>query len=151
MSSQPERIPLVDAHPYIPRMSTLKPSWREWTDRFGRPGWREVYDDYGDPVPRRLAAMPDSERAQLFGEYRPRATRIQAIEDLPPIRDNNPARFLLVTNVNPRIHHPSAAEVERQLDFGAVAVKLHPVHGVFSPADPHVRSSIKRAPSAGRR
>ena len=102
MSSQPERIPLVDTHRYIPRLSTLKPSWRERTDRFGRPGWREVYDDYGDPVPRRLVAMPDSEgveHALLFCKYRPRATGIQAIEDLPPIRDNNPARFLLVTNV----------------------------------------------------
>jgi uncharacterized protein len=33
--------------------------------------------------------------------------------------------------VNPRLHHPPAAEAERQLALGAVAVKVHPVHGAF--------------------
>jgi hypothetical protein len=44
-------------------------------------------------------------------------------------------RFRLVANINPHLHHPLADELRRQLDFGAVALKLHPVHGGFSPAD----------------
>ena len=35
----------------------------------------------------------------------------------------------------PTVHHPIAEELERQLRFGAVAVKLHPVHGGFSPTE----------------
>jgi len=33
--------------------------------------------------------------------------------------------------VNPAVHPEPAAEAERQLDLGAVAVKVHPVHGGF--------------------
>jgi predicted TIM-barrel fold metal-dependent hydrolase len=127
---------------HVPRLSTLKPAWLQWADRFGAPGWREVFDDNGDPIPQRLDALLDAEgvdRALLFCEYSPRATGIQAIEDVLPLRDFNPTRFRLVANVNPHLHHPIAAEAERQLDLGAVAVKLHPVHGAFSPADVDVR------------
>jgi predicted TIM-barrel fold metal-dependent hydrolase len=38
-----------------------------------------------------------------------------------------------VANVNPAVHERPAAEARRQLDLGAVAVKLHPVHGAFRP------------------
>ncbi|MGZ4501371.1 MAG: amidohydrolase family protein, partial [Nocardioidaceae bacterium] len=34
-------------------------------------------------------------------------------------------------NVNPHLHFPIADEVRRQLDHGAAALKLHPVHGGF--------------------
>lgn len=131
-------VPLVDAHIHLPRLSTLKPAWLEWAERFGAPDWRSVYDDEGDPVPARVDAMLAAEgvdRALLFCEYSPRATGIQSVEDLLPIRDHNPERFRLVANVNPHLHHPVSSEVERQLDLGAVALKVHPVHGAFSPAD----------------
>lgn len=146
MSSQSERMSLVDTNMCVPRLSTLKPSWPEWTEPFGRSGWREVYDEYGDPVPRRMVAMPDSEnvdRALPFREYRPRYRN-------PGQRGSatDSRRFPVVGKVNPRTHL-IAAEVGRQLDFGAVAVKLHSVHGVFSPADLDVRPSVKCAPSAG--
>lgn len=142
MSLSYEYMPLVDAHMHVPRLSTLRPAWLDWANRFGAPGWREVFDRDGDPMPDRLDAMLDSQgvnRALLFCEYSPRATGIQAIEDLIPIRDYNVTRFRLVANVNPHLHYPIGAEVERQLDLGAVAVKLHPVHGAFSPADVEVR------------
>lgn len=89
-------------------------------------------------MPAALDALLEAEgvdRALLFCEYSPRATGIQPIEDLPPIVAHNPVRFRLVANVNPALHHPVSAEVERQLDLGAVALKIHPVHGAFSPAD----------------
>lgn len=130
---------VVDAHVHVPRLSTLKPAWLEWADRFSPThDWRSVYDGNGDPVPERVDALFAAEgvdRVLLFCEYSPRATGIQPIEDLLPIVEHNPVRFRLVANVNPHLHHPLAAEVERQLDLGAVALKLHPVHGAFSPAD----------------
>lgn len=130
---------VVDAHVHAPRLSTVKPAWFEWAEKFsGCHDWRSVYDDNGDPVPAKLDALLAAEgvdRALLFCEYSPRATGIQPIEDLLPIVAHNPERFRLVANVNPHLHHPLAAEVERQLDLGAVALKLHPVHGAFSPVD----------------
>ena len=130
---------VVDAHVHAPRLSTLKPSWVEWADTFsGAHDWRSAYDADGDPVPERLDALLEAEgvdRALLFCEYSPRATGIQPIEDVLPIVEYNPVRFRPVANVNPHLHHPLAAEAERQLDLGAVALKLHPVHGTFSPDD----------------
>jgi predicted TIM-barrel fold metal-dependent hydrolase len=38
-------------------------------------------------------------------------------------------------NVNPHIHYPVADEVQRQLGLGAVALKVHPVHGGFPAND----------------
>jgi predicted TIM-barrel fold metal-dependent hydrolase len=130
---------LVDAHLHVPRLATLKPAWLTWADRFSRGhDWRSAYSDAGEPVPERLDALLDREgvdRALLFCEYSPRATGIQPIEDNLPLVSFNPTRFRLVANINPHLHHPIASEVERQLDLGAVALKVHPVHGGFSPAD----------------
>jgi Amidohydrolase len=133
---------VVDAHVHVPRLSTLKPAWLEWADRFsGDHPWREAYDESGDPVPAAFDALLQAEgvdRALLFCEYSPRATGVQPIEDLLPIVEHNPVRFRLVANVNPHLHHPVAAEVKRQLDLGAIALKVHPVHGAFRPDDPEL-------------
>ncbi|GAA5171717.1 amidohydrolase family protein [Amycolatopsis dongchuanensis] len=130
---------VVDAHVHVPRLSTLKQAWLDWADKFSGPhDWRAAYDSAGDPVPSALDSLLEAEgvdRALLFCEYSPRATGIQPIEDLLPIVEHNPSRFRLVANVNPYLHHPVAAEVERQLGLGAVALKIHPVHGAFSPAE----------------
>ena len=131
--------PLVDAHVHVPRLATLKPAWREWAVRFaGRYDWRSAYDTDGVPVPALVDELFEREgvdRALLFCEYSPRATGIQSIEDNLPLVAHNPVRFRLVANVNPHLHHPLASEVERQLDLGAVALKIHPVHGAFDPGD----------------
>lgn len=132
-------MPLVDAHVHAPRLPTLKPAWREWAAEFaGRYDWRSAYSASGEPIPAALDELFEAEgvdRALLFCEYSPRATGIQPIEDNLPIVAHNPDRFRLVANVNPHLHHPVASEVERQLALGAVALKVHPVHGAFSPAD----------------
>lgn len=131
--------PLVDAHVHPPRLATVKPAWLDWAERFSGPhDWRAAYDEDGNPVPARLDALFDTEgvdRALLFCEYSPRATGIQPIEDNLKFVEYNPTRFRLVANVNPHLHHPLASEVERQLALGAVALKIHPVHAGFSPAD----------------
>jgi uncharacterized protein len=130
---------LVDAHVHVPRLSTVKSAWYEWALQFSGPhDWRSAYDADGNPVPERLDALLDAEgvdRVLLFSEYSPRATGIQPIEDNLPIAEYNPTRFRLVASVNPHLHHPLASEVERQLDLGAVALKLHPVHAGFRPDD----------------
>ena len=127
---------VVDAHMHVPRLSTVAPAWMQWAVDFGQDsGWPDVFDADGDPVPARLDALLDAEGvdvALLFAEYSPRATGIQAIEDLLPVVAHNPRRYRLVANVNPLLHTPPAAEAERQLDLGAVAVKVHPVHGGFA-------------------
>ena len=126
---------VVDAHMHVPRLSTVSSAWLEWAVRFGQDfGWRDAFDADGDPDPARLDALLDAEgvdAALLFAEYSPGATGIQPVEDLLPITAHNPRRYRLVANVNPRLHHPPAAEAERQLALGAVAVKVHPVHGAF--------------------
>lgn len=131
--------PLVDAHVHPPRLATVKPAWLDWAERFSGPhDWRSAYDGDGNPVPARLDALFEAEgvdRALLFCEYSPRATGIQPIEDNLKFVEYNPTRFRLVANVNPHLHHPLASEVERQLALGAVALKIHPVHAGFSPAD----------------
>ena len=127
----------VDAHLHVAKLSTVTPAWLKWADDFGRDAsWREVFGADGDPVPARLDALLEAEGvdvALLFAEYSPRATGIQSAEDMLPIIAHNPGRFRLVANVNPELHRPPAAEAERQLDMGAVAVKVHPVHGAFRP------------------
>ncbi|MCU1619689.1 MAG: Amidohydrolase, partial [Modestobacter sp.] len=60
---------------------------------------------------------------------------IQPVEDVLPLVAADPDRFRLVANVNPHLHFPIAEEVQRQLDLGAVALKLHPVHAGFAAND----------------
>jgi predicted TIM-barrel fold metal-dependent hydrolase len=129
--------PLVDVHLHPARLSTLKPGWDTWTSGFGARVRDEVYD--GDIVaPERFGAMLAGEGvdvALLFAEYSPKATGIQPIEDLLPLARHDPDRLRLVANVNPHLHFPVEDELRRQLDLGAVALKIHPVHAGFPAND----------------
>ncbi|MGH7735788.1 MAG: amidohydrolase family protein, partial [Gemmatimonadales bacterium] len=120
---------VTDAHMHVPRLSTVTPAWMRWAADFGQDSpWRDVFDPDGDPVPARLDGLLEAEGVEvalLFAEYSPRATGIQPVEDLLPLIAHNPRRFRLVANVNPAVHPDPAAEAARQLDLGAVAVKLH--------------------------
>jgi predicted TIM-barrel fold metal-dependent hydrolase len=129
--------PLVDAHIHLARIPTLKMSWERWVMHRrvdGDPA--ELYDDSGSPVPARFASFLDREGVDcglLLAEYSPRVTGIQPIEDMLAVARHDPARIRVAANVNPHLHYPVAAEVERQLELGAVALKIHPVHGGFPP------------------
>ncbi|WP_020669873.1 amidohydrolase family protein [Amycolatopsis nigrescens] len=144
---------LIDAHVHAPRLRTLKPAWLEWAERFSGPAdWQSAYDADGDPVPAKLSGLMAAEgvdRALLFCEYSPRATGIQPIEDNLPMVRHDPERFRLVANINPALHHPVAAELERQLALGAVALKIHPVHGAFSPADKELYAAYRLCAERG--
>jgi predicted TIM-barrel fold metal-dependent hydrolase len=131
--------PLIDAHQHPVRLSTVKPAWMDWAERFGQPGWREAYTAAGEIVPQALGALMQAEgvdHALVICEYSPKTTGMQPAEDLLPLTAHDPGRFSLVANVNPHLHYPVDAELARQQTLGAVALKVHPVHGGFSPADP---------------
>lgn len=144
---------VVDAHVHAPRQSTLATSWVEWAETFSQEHpWRRGYDENGDPDPAGLDALLAAEgvdRAMLFCEYSPRTTGVQAIEDNLPIVAHNPTRFALVANLNPHVHFPLIDELSRQLDLGAVAVKLHPVHGGFDPGDKELYPVYARCSDLG--
>jgi predicted TIM-barrel fold metal-dependent hydrolase len=130
-----DNMPLVDAHVHVPVLASLAPSWIRWAQDFGPAGILEdLWDSDGVPRPGRLDALFEEQgvdHALLFCEYSPKATGYQRFEDLLPVVEQNPVRFRPVANVNPHLHFPIAAEVRRQLDLGAAALKLHPVHGGF--------------------
>ena len=132
-------IPLVDAHIHAARLPTLKESWKDWAAQYGRQvPLSELYDAEGTVIPERFDAYLEREgvdHALLLCEYSPKVTGIQPIEDLLPLVRHSPARLHPVANLNPHYHYPLVPELERQLGFGAVALKLHPVHGGFPPND----------------
>jgi predicted TIM-barrel fold metal-dependent hydrolase len=128
-------IPLIDAHVHAARLPTLKLSWRQWVMEKGTGSSpAELYDAEGTLVPERFDAFLRDEGvdlALLLAEYSPRVTGIQPAEDMVPLVKHNPRRMRLIANLNPHLHHPIVAELERQLEMGAVGLKIHPVHGGF--------------------
>lgn len=131
--------PLVDAHVHAARLPTLKPAWRVWADQFGDAAvLKEVYSDTGTVSPDRFDAYLAGQGvdvALLLAEYSPKVTGIQPVEDLLPLTNHPGDRCRLVANVNPHLHYPVKAELARQAGLGAIACKIHPVHGGFEPAD----------------
>src|SRR5919199_5250363 len=130
---------LVDAHVHVPVLPSVAPAWVEWARQFGRTGvLEEIWRGDGTPDPAaldRLFAEEGVDVALLFCEYSPKVTGYQLFDDLLPLVEQNPRRFRPVANVNPHLHFPIARELERQLDLGAAALKIHPVHGGFRPDD----------------
>ena len=130
--------PLVDVHLHAARLPTLKPAWRTWAQDFGDGGLLDaVYAADGTVDPARFDAYLAGEGvdiALLFAEYSPKVTGIQPVEDLLPLTAHSD-RMRLVANVNPHLHHPVEEELARQLDLGAVACKVHPVHAGFPAND----------------
>ncbi len=126
---------LVDAHVHVPVLPSLAPAWVAWARQFGATGVLEqVWTPEGTPRPEALDALfaeQGVDVALLFCEYSPKTTGYQQFDDLLPLVEHNPRRFRPVANVNPHLHFPIARELERQLDLGAAALKLHPVHGGF--------------------
>ncbi|MEJ7702811.1 MAG: amidohydrolase family protein [Geodermatophilaceae bacterium] len=145
---------LVDAHIHAAAIPTLKPAWRQWAQDFGDAAELDlVYraDGYLDPAG--FSAMLDShgvDHAFLLCEYSPKATGIQPIQDLMPLAEHDPDRVHLLANLNPHLHFPVAEELQRQLDLGAVGLKLHPVHGGFAVNDRALYPAYELCRTAGR-
>jgi predicted TIM-barrel fold metal-dependent hydrolase len=130
---------LVDAHVHVAKLPTLSADWRAWaTGHGGGVPLDQLFTSDGTPVPAAIDehfAAQGADHVLLFSEYSPKTTGIQPIEDVLPLVEHNPARFRPVANINPHLHYPVAAELARQVALGAVACKIHPVHGGFEPAD----------------
>jgi uncharacterized protein len=130
---------LVDAHVHVARLPTLSDDWQAWRTAFGEANSiDQLYDDDGVPLPQAIDeyfAAEGADHVLLFTEHSPKTTGIQPIADVRPLAEHNPERFRLVANINPHLHYPVAAELARQVSLGAVACKIHPVHGGFEPAD----------------
>jgi len=128
--------PLVDVHLHAARLPTLKQAWRTWAQDFGDSGvLGGVYDAEGTVDPARFDAYLAAEGvdvALLFAEYSPKVTGIQAAEDMAALVSD---RVRFAANVNPHLHYPVEEELARQLELGAVACKVHPVHGGFPAND----------------
>jgi uncharacterized protein len=130
---------LVDAHVHVARLPTLSADWQAWVRTFGAGNVLDrLYDRDGMPLPAAIDehfAAEGADHVLLFTEHSPKATGIQPIEDVLPLVAYNPSRFRPVANINPHLHYPVKAELARQVGLGAVACKIHPVHGGFEPAD----------------
>jgi predicted TIM-barrel fold metal-dependent hydrolase len=130
---------LVDAHVHVARLPTLSDDWQAWARTFGaQTPMTALFDAAGVPIPAALDehfASQGADHVLLFTEHSPKVTGIQPIEDVLPLVRQNPGRFRPVANLNPHLHYPVAAELARQAGLGAVAVKIHPVHGGFEARD----------------
>jgi uncharacterized protein len=124
--------PLVDVHLHAARLPTVKPAWRQWADDFGDATVLDrVYTADGTVDPARFDAYLADEGvdvALVLCEYSPKVTGIQPVEDVLPLTAYNPDRVKLIGNINPHLHYPVDEELRRQIELGAVACKIHPVH-----------------------
>jgi predicted TIM-barrel fold metal-dependent hydrolase len=125
--------PLIDVHLHPARLDGLKLPWDVWVQNFDSTELRDLYD--GDVVrPDAFAALLEREGvdvAVVLAEYSPKVTGTQAVEDMATLAADVGPRVRFAANINPHLHHPVDEELVRQLDLGAVALKVHPVHGGF--------------------
>ncbi len=127
---------VIDVHQHIVRLDSLKMHADVWMPpRITGVPVDEIYLD-GVPDPARYLAHLDAQGidiALLMAEYSPRVTGMQTIEHMLPLVEADPSRVGVIAALNPHVHFPLVAELERQLALGAVALKLHPVHGGYAP------------------
>jgi uncharacterized protein len=128
---------VIDVHQHVVNTSTLKMGWEVWAPPMvSSTPYEELHRPDGSVDPARYAAYLEEEGvdvALLMAEHSPRVTGIQPIEDMLPLVEHDPSRFRAIAALNPHLHFPLVAEFERQRALGAVALKLHPVHGGYPP------------------
>ena len=125
--------PLIDVHLHPARRDTLKLPWDVWLQDFDSAAIESLYDgDAVNPVAfDTMLAAEGVDVAVVLAEYSPKVTGTQAVEDMAALAAGAGPRVRFAANVNPHLHFPVEDEVARQLDLGAVALKVHPVHGGF--------------------
>ena len=127
-------LPLIDVHLHPAHQRGLKLPWDIWLQDFSVPSLRDLYDPDGAVRPAAFDALLAAEGVDIgviLAEYSPKVTGWQTVEEMLPLCAANPERVKFAANVNPHLHFPVADEVQRQLALGAVALKVHPVHGGF--------------------
>ncbi|CAN5774307.1 amidohydrolase family protein [soil metagenome] len=128
---------VIDVHQHVVPVGSLKMPWEQWAPPQVS-GLRadDIYRADGTVDPARYVAHLDDhgiDIALLMAEYSPRVTGLQTIEMMLPLVEAAPDRVGVIAALNPHLHYPPLAELRRQLDLGAVALKLHPVHGNYAP------------------
>jgi uncharacterized protein len=144
--------PLIDVHLHPARLPGLKLPWDVWVQDFDTPELAAMYDESGTVRPAAFDAYLESEGvdiAVVLAEYSPKVTGTQPVEDMLPLAEHNPARVKFAANVNPHLHYPVDDEVHRQIALGAVALKVHPVHGGFPVNDRALYPAYEICESAG--
>jgi predicted TIM-barrel fold metal-dependent hydrolase len=129
---------LIDVHLHPAKLAGLKLSWETWVQDFDSAQLRAIYDADGVVDPAAFDRHLDDQGvdiAVVLAEYSPRVTGVQAVEDFLPLVRHNPNRIKFAANVNPHVHFPVDEELVRQLDLGAVALKVHPVHAGIAAND----------------
>jgi uncharacterized protein len=146
-------LPLIDAHVHAPRLPTLKQAWQDWAHRFGDTSvLGRVYEADGTLAARRFCAYLAAEGvdvALLLAEYSPKVTGLQPVEDLLPVAARDPDRIKIIANINPHFHYPVDDELRRQLDLGAIALKIHPVHAGIAANDRALYPAYEVCQAAG--
>jgi uncharacterized protein len=129
---------LIDVHLHPVRLSRFKVPWDTWVAEFDRPELAALYvnqDSVEPPAFDDYLAREGVDVAVLLAEYSPKVTGYQTVEDMLEVAQANPSRIKFAANVNPHLHYPVDDELQRQLALGAVALKVHPVHGGFAVND----------------
>ncbi len=129
---------LIDVHLHPAKLSGLKLPWHTWVQSFDSPRLRAIYTPDGVVDPAAFDALLAEEGvdvAVVLAEYSPKVTGTQAAEDFLPLTGHSGGRVRFAANINPHVHYPVDEELVRQLDLGAVALKVHPVHGGFAAND----------------
>lgn len=133
---------IVDAHVHLPLLKGLPAFWFEWQQKLGgRIPLTSLYNQEGDPIPELVDTYFEAEGVDvviILPEYSPRTVGTHPFEKVLPVIEYNPRRFRFLANLNPHIHYPLVIHFERQLEAGAVGLKLHPVHGGFPPNHPEL-------------
>ena len=140
---------LIDVHLHPAHRRSLKPSWDVWLQGFDSPALREIYDPDGAVRPTAFDALLAAEGVDIaivLAEYSPKVTGWQTVEEMLPLTSD---RVRFAGNVNPHVHFPVADEVQRQLGLGAVALKVHPVHGGFPANDRALYPAYEICQTAG--
>jgi predicted TIM-barrel fold metal-dependent hydrolase len=144
---------LVDVHLHPARLPDLKLPWDIWVqESFQTPQLTALYDEQGWVQPAEFdqyLAGEGVDVAVVLSEYSPKVTGCQTVEAMLPLAHYNPARVKVAANVNPHLHYPVADELERQLALGAVALKVHPVHGGFAVNDRSMYPAYEICQEAG--
>src|ERR1700745_2484974 len=104
-------MPLVDVHLHAARRPTLKLPWDTWVQGFADGDvMARLYDSAGAVIPASFDALLAGEGVDiglLIGEYSPKVTGMQVIEDMLPIASAaNPDRVKVIANINPHLHYP---------------------------------------------
>jgi predicted TIM-barrel fold metal-dependent hydrolase len=125
--------PLVDVHLHPARLDSLKLPWDVWMQDHDSTQVRDLYAGPAIDAARfdSMLAAEGVDVAVVLAEYSPKVTGTQSVEDMAALARIAGPRVRFAANVNPHLHYPVDDELCRQLDMGAVALKVHPVHGGF--------------------